>query len=177
MQKELLMDSEAITRSLTRIAHQVLETVNNHANIGIIGIQTHGVPLAEKLSETMNAIDSLSIPTGALDISFYRDDYGSKEATIRPTDISFDIKGKDIILVDDVLYTGRTIRAALDALMDLGRPKSVKLVVLVDRGCREIPIRADFVGKKMTTGAHQSIELHTMALDGEDALWLFTEEA
>lgn len=176
MKKDLLLDGPAITRALTRIAHQILEKVDNHDNLGIVGVQTHGVPLSTELAATMNSIDTLTLPTGSLDISFYRDDYSSKTTTSRPTDIPFDVKGKDIILVDDVLYTGRTIRAALDALMDLGRPKSVQLVVLIDRGCRELPIRADFIGKKITTLSHQTIELHTQAIDGEDALWLMTEE-
>ena len=174
--KEQLMDKATLERTITRMAHQILEKCTNTKDIGVIGMQTRGVHLATALTEQLNAIENASIPLGVLDSTFYRDDYRSQQKKSKPTNVPFDINKKDIILVDDVLYTGRTVRAALDALMDLGRPKSVKLVVLVDRGHRELPIRADFTGKKMTTLANQSVEFHVEVLDGDDSLWLISKE-
>lgn len=176
MGKELLMDEATLERVISRIAHQILEKCTDPTNIGIIGMQTRGVHLSNQLADVMNEIVKSTVPKGVLDISFYRDDYRTKQMDVKSTDVPYDINGKDIILVDDVLYTGRTIRAALDAIMDLGRPKSVRLVVLVDRGHRELPIRADFTGKKITTAENQKVAYHAEAIDGENSLWLLTDE-
>ena len=146
--KTVCMDADEIERSLTRIAHQILETNKGAGNIALVGIVTRGDLLAKRLAEKIEAIEGTKVPLGKLDISFYRDDFATHlSPEVHSTDILFDLDGKDVVLVDDVLYTGRTIRAALDALMDIGRPSTVQLAVLVDRGHRQLPIRADFVGK------------------------------
>lgn len=165
--KKVCMDAAEIERSLTRMAHQILEANNGAGNVALVGIVTRGDLLAEKLVAKINEIEGLDVPFGHLDISFYRDDFATRLApAVHETRISFDIDGRDIILVDDVLFTGRTIRAALDALMDLGRPKTVQLAVLVDRGHRELPIRADFVGKNVPSASDENVRLFLEELDG-----------
>jgi len=173
---ELIMDAHALDLALTRIAHQILE---RHGDIGaacIVGMQSRGVFLAQRLAAKITAMESLATPlrTGILDTTLYRDDYRSRfrQPAVRVTDIPFDINEKSVILVDDVLFTGRTVRAALDALMDHGRPREIQLAVLIDRGHRELPIRADYVGKKITTSPTQEVALRVSELDGEDSLWL-----
>ena len=147
--KTVCMDADEIERSLTRIAHQILETNKGAGNIALVGIVTRGDLLAKRLAEKIEAIEGTKVPLGKLDISFYRDDFATHlSPEVHSTDILFDLDGKDVVLVDDVLYTGRTIRAALDALMDIGRPSTVQLAVLVDRGHRQLPIRADFVAER-----------------------------
>jgi pyrimidine operon attenuation protein/uracil phosphoribosyltransferase len=175
---EKLMDSLGIERVLARVAHQILEKNSNLDNLALVGMQTRGVHLSKSLKTIIDKIEKNNVSTGVLDTTLYRDDYRTslKQPSVKPTDISFDVNGKDIILVDDVLYTGRTVRAALDALMDLGRPRSIQLMVLVDRGHRELPIRADFIGKKLTTTQNQLLSLSVKELDGEDALWLVEKE-
>ena len=148
--KNVCMDADEIERSLTRIAHQILEANRGADNIALVGIVTRGDILAKRLAEKIQQIEGTKVPLGRLDISFYRDDFATHLAPeVHSTDILFDIDGKTVVLVDDVLYTGRTIRAALDALMDIGRPKSVQLAVLVDRGHRELPYLADYAGKNV----------------------------
>ncbi|MEG1830268.1 MAG: bifunctional pyr operon transcriptional regulator/uracil phosphoribosyltransferase PyrR [Raoultibacter sp.] len=169
--KSICMDAGEIERSLTRIAHQILETNKGAANIALVGIVTRGDLLAKQLAHKIEEIEGARVALGSLDISFYRDDVLTHLAPeVHGTKIPFDIDGKDLILVDDVLYTGRTIRAALDAIMDLGRPATVQLAVLVDRGHRELPIRADFVGKNVPSAADESVRLFLEDVDGISAV-------
>jgi pyrimidine operon attenuation protein/uracil phosphoribosyltransferase len=159
-------------RTLTRIAHEILERNRGVEELALVGIRTRGVPLARRLAQTLHGISHHEIPTGALDITLYRDDFMrhavGTQPVVRSTDIPFSIDDKRILLVDDVLYTGRTIRAALDALIEFGRPRSIQLVVLVDRGHRELPIKADYVGKNLPTSPAESVQVHLMEIDGRD---------
>ncbi|MBQ9020713.1 MAG: bifunctional pyr operon transcriptional regulator/uracil phosphoribosyltransferase PyrR [Eggerthellaceae bacterium] len=165
--KSICMDAIEIERTLTRIAHQILEANNGAENIALVGIVTRGDILAKKLVDKISEIEGIDVPFGHLDISFYRDDFATRLApAVHETRINFNIDGKDIVLVDDVFYTGRTIRAALDALMDLGRPRTVQLAVLVDRGHRELPIRADFVGKNVPSASDENVRLYLKEIDG-----------
>lgn len=167
MVKSVCMDADEIERSLTRIAHQILETNKGADNIAIVGIVTRGDLLAKRLAHKIEAIEGAPVPLGKLDISFYRDDFATYfSPEVHSTEIPFDIDGKTIVLVDDVLFTGRTIRAALDALMDIGRPACVQLAVLVDRGHRQLPIRADFVGKNVPSSSNESVRLFLEEVDG-----------
>ena len=167
MVKSVCMDADEIERSLTRIAHQILETNKGADNIAIVGIVTRGDLLAKRLAQKIEAIEGAPVPLGKLDISFYRDDFATYfSPEVHSTEIPFDIDGKTIVLVDDVLFTGRTIRAALDALMDIGRPACVQLAVLVDRGHRQLPIRADFVGKNVPSSSNESVRLFLEEVDG-----------
>ncbi len=174
-----ILGATEIDRVLTRLTHQILERVTDLSTIGIVGMQTRGVWLARIIAEKIEAMEGRAVPFGVLDTALYRDDYAGSAAhlELKSTDIPFDIKGKTIILVDDVLFTGRSVRAALDALMDLGRPQAVRLVVLADRGRRELPIRADFVGRKLTTAENQQLSLLVNDVDGdENALWLMEKD-
>jgi pyrimidine operon attenuation protein/uracil phosphoribosyltransferase len=171
----IVLDADRIGRSLTRIAHEILE--RNAAQGGIdqlalVGIRTRGVPLARRLAKAIHEINRLEVPSAALDITLYRDDLMrtavGAQPVIRKTEIPFSIDNKRILLVDDVLYTGRTIRAALDALIEFGRPQMIQLVVLVDRGHRELPIKADYVGKNLPTSQAQSVQVHLLEIDGRD---------
>jgi len=165
--KSQVMDADGIERSLTRIAHQILEKNHGAGNIALVGIVTRGDLLAKHLRDKIEQIEGVRVPLGRLDISFYRDDFATYMAPeVLSTDIMFDIDGKDVILVDDVLFTGRTIRAALDALMDIGRPETVQLAVLIDRGHRQLPIRADFVGKNVPSSADENVRLLLEEVDG-----------
>lgn len=167
MVKSVCMDADEIERSLTRIAHQILETNKGADDIAIVGIVTRGDLLAKRLAQKIEAIEGAPVPLGKLDISFYRDDFATYfSPEVHSTEIPFDIDGKTIVLVDDVLFTGRTIRAALDALMDIGRPACVQLAVLVDRGHRQLPIRADFVGKNVPSSSNESVRLFLEEVDG-----------
>jgi len=166
------MDADRIARSLTRIAHEILERNRGVEDLAIVGIRTRGVPIARRLAKAIRDIHGRDIPTGALDITLYRDDLMRSpigaQPVIRKTEIPFSIDDKRILLVDDVLYTGRTIRAALDALIEFGRPRVIQLVVLVDRGHRELPIKADYVGKNLPTSISQSVQVHLTEIDGRD---------
>lgn len=175
---ELLMDATALDRALTRITHQVLEKKPVLDNFGIVGMQTRGVYLARRIADKINAMEKTSLRPGILDVTLYRDDYrmAFKQPIVQVTDIPFDINKKDLLLVDDVLYTGRTVRAALDELTDFGRPKTIQFAVLVDRGHRELPIHADYIGKKITTLKDQEVALHVKEIDDEDSLWLMQIE-
>jgi pyrimidine operon attenuation protein/uracil phosphoribosyltransferase len=167
-----VLDARDITRALTRISHEILERNRGAADLVLLGIPSRGVPLAERIAERMASVEGVSVPVGALDVTMYRDDLRLKPArTLMPTDIpAGGIDGKTVVLVDDVLYSGRTIRAALDALTEVGRPKAVQLAVLVDRGHRELPIRADFVGKNLPTSLAERVRVSLEALDGVDSV-------
>lgn len=166
--KKVCMDADEIERSLTRIAHQILEANKGVHDVVLVGIVTRGDLLAKRLVEKIEKIEGVKVPLGKLDISFYRDDFATYlSPEVHSTDIFFDINGKTVVLVDDVLYTGRTIRAALDALMDIGRPAAVQLAVLVDRGHRELPIRADFVGKNVPSASDENVRLFLEESDGK----------
>jgi len=168
----VVLDAARISRSLARIAHEILE--RNHAvdELALIGIRTRGVPLAKRIAQSIREINQHDVPTGALDITLYRDDLMrtpvGAQPVIRKTEIPFSIDDKRVLLVDDVLYTGRTIRAALDALIEFGRPKAIQLIVLVDRGHRELPIKADYVGKNVPTSLNQSVQVRLTEIDGRD---------
>jgi pyrimidine operon attenuation protein/uracil phosphoribosyltransferase len=157
--RKVVMDAEAIERSLTRVAYQIVEKNKGVEDLVLIGIQKGGVLLAERLGRKISAIEGVPIPAGKLDITLYRDDImkSGKQLEIGKTDIPFSLNGKKVVIVDDVLFTGRTIRAAMDALMDFGRPKLIQLAVLIDRGHREIPIRADFVGKNLPSSQSEEV--------------------
>ena len=172
-EKAKVLDAEAIHRSLIRIAHEVLERNKGTEGLAIIGIRTRGAILAQRLAKELEAIEHRPVPVGLLDITLYRDDLSriAPNPIVHATQIAFDITDLRLVLVDDVLFTGRTIRAALDALIDLGRPQSIQLAVLIDRGHRELPIRADFVGKNIPTHVRERVELHLNELDEkEDAV-------
>src|SRR5262245_4252849 len=168
----VVMDAERMSRSLARIAHEILERNRGVEELALVGIRTRGVPLARRLAHAIREINGHDVPTGALDITLYRDDLMrhavGPQPVIRKTEIPFSIDEKLILLVDDVLYTGRTIRAALDALIDFGRPKAIQLIVMVDRGHRELPIKADYVGKNLPTSSSQSVQVHLTEVDGRD---------
>lgn len=168
--KTVLMDSEGIRRALTRISHEIVEKNKGVENIVLVGIRTRGVPIAERLADTIEAIEGKRPPVGVLDITLYRDDLStlSYQPIVHPTELPVDISSKTIVLVDDVLYTGRTIRAALDALIDMGRPKTIQLAVLIDRGHRELPIRADFVGKNVPTSSREVVSVQLNKTDGSE---------
>jgi pyrimidine operon attenuation protein/uracil phosphoribosyltransferase len=172
MPNKVLLSPEDIRRALSRIAHEIVERNKGVRDVVLVGMRTRGVPLAKRLAATIQSFESVSVPVGALDIGLYRNDISSLESnsTMQGTDIPTDITGKQVILVDDVLYTGRSIRAAMDALMDLGRPESIQLAVLIDRGHRELPIRADYVGKNMPSSRHEEIQVQLEELDGIDAV-------
>lgn len=165
--KSIVMDEPEIERALTRIAHQILEHNKGADNIALAGIVTRGDVLACRLADKIEEIEGKRVPLGRLDISFYRDDFATYlSPEVHNTDILFSIDGRDVVLVDDVLYTGRTIRAALDALMDLGRPSTVQLAVLIDRGHRQLPIRADFVGKNVPSSSNENVRVYLSEVDG-----------
>lgn len=162
------MSSEDIRRALSRIAHEVLEHQRGAQDLVLVGMQTRGVPLARRIAERIKEFESIEVPVGALDISLYRDDVSLRRSRVRPTDIPVAIDSKKVLLVDDVLFTGRSIRAAMDALTDMGRPKSIQLAVLVDRGHRELPIRADYVGKNVPTALDEEVQVRLVETDGRD---------
>lgn len=168
------MSASEIERTLVRLAHQIVEKHEGSGNLGLVGIKRRGVPLAQRIARIIEAIEKQPVETGTLDISFYRDDLSTSgpKPTVEKGDIGFDIAGRDIVLLDDVLYTGRTIRAALDALFDHGRPRSVRLLVLIDRGHRELPIEAQFVGRVVPTSSREIIEVKLKEVDGNDQVLL-----
>lgn len=169
--KATVMDGEAISRAITRIAHEILERNKGAGNLSLVGIVTRGAALAELLADKIEEIEGIKLPVGMLDISFYRDDLATRlNPEVRRTDIPFDVEGRTIVLVDDVLFTGRTIRAAMDAIMDYGRPHSIQLAVLVDRGHRELPIRADYVGKNVPSSSSEQVKVFLGGQDGREAV-------
>ena len=169
--KAQIMDEQAMARALTRIAHEIIERNEGAEKIGIVGIESRGAVLAPLLADEIEKIEGVRPPVGSLDISFYRDDYATNFApAIHATNIPFSVDGKRVVLVDDILYTGRTIRAALDAVMDLGRPSRIELAVLVDRGHRELPISPDFVGKNVPSSHEENVHLYMKEVDGHTAV-------
>jgi len=171
-----VMDGTDISRAIRRIANEITERNRGAGDLLLVGIHTRGVPLAGRIQSELSAIEGTEVPVGTLDIGLYRDDLASRPApVIGPTDIPDAVEGRTVVLVDDVLYTGRTIRAALDALADLGRPARIQLAVLADRGHRELPIRADYVGKNLPTAEKERVTVHLQETDGEEGVWI--EEA
>ncbi len=168
----VVLDADRMARTLARIAHEIVERSRGVEELALVGIRTRGVPLARRIAQAIKDINGYELPTGTLDITLYRDDLMrhavGPQPVVRRTEIPFSIDDKRILLVDDVLYTGRTIRAALDALIDFGRPKSIQLIVLVDRGHRELPIKADYVGKNLPTSLSQSVRVRLAEVDGRD---------
>ena len=177
-EKVKILDAEGIDRAMMRIAHEIIEKNKGTDGLCIIGIRNRGVYIAQRIAACIKKIEGVDVLTGALDITLYRDDLAlaSGQPLVRKTEIDFDINDKTLILVDDVLYTGRTIRAALDALIDFGRPKSIQLAVLIDRGHRELPIRADYVGKNIPTSKKESVEVHLKEADLKDEVLIVEKE-
>ena len=173
-EKSQILSASEIERTLVRLAHEIVEKNNGVANLGLVGIMRRGVPLAQRLAKVLGRIEKTAVPVGTLDITLYRDDLSTvgHRPEVKKSTMEFDIQGKDIILVDDVLHTGRTTRAALDALFDHGRPRRIQLCVLIDRGHRELPIEAAFVGRKIQTGNNEIIELKLQETDGSDKVLL-----
>lgn len=167
-----VMDAEEMRRSLVRIAHEIIEKNKGAETVALVGIRRRGVPLADRLAAAIKQIEGIDVPTGTLDIALYRDDIKLRQPIVGPTAITFPLEDKAIVLVDDVFYTGRTARSALNALMDLGRPLAIQLAVLIDRGHRELPIRPDFVGKNIPTARSESIEVRVEGIDAENAVFL-----
>ncbi len=170
MPEKILMTAEDIRRTLARIAHEIIERNKSTEHLVLVGLRTRGVPLAKRLAENIQRYENSKLAVGALDFSSYRDDLDPSEArkALQHTDIPSDINGKSVILVDDVLFTGRSIRAAMDALIDLGRPNSIQLAILIDRGHREMPIRADYVGKNIPSAREEDIQVRLTETDGRD---------
>ncbi|CUH94200.1 Bifunctional protein PyrR [Propionispora sp. 2/2-37] len=170
IEKTILMDAQAVRRAITRVAHEIIEKNKGIQDIILVGIRTRGVPLAERLAAAIEQIEGVRLPVGILDITLYRDDLStlSYQPVVHQTQIPGDISGKKIVLVDDVLYTGRTARAALDAVMDIGRAKVIQLAVLVDRGHRELPLRADYVGKNVPTASREIVNVRITPVDTTD---------
>ena len=172
----VVMDAERISRTLTRIAHEIVERNKGVEDLALVGIRTRGVHIARRLARSLGEITGHEVPTGSLDITLYRDDLMrhavGPQPVVRRTEIPFSIDAKKILLVDDVLYTGRTTRAALDALIDFGRPRAIQLIVLVDRGHRELPIKADYVGKNLPTAPEESVQVLLEETDGHDEVLL-----
>jgi pyrimidine operon attenuation protein / uracil phosphoribosyltransferase len=168
-EKAQVLDAAALDRALTRIAHEIIEKNGGAKDLTFVGLRTRGVTLAHRLAAKIASIDGASVPVGTLDITLYRDDLDLRGApVVRGTDIPSTIKGKTVVLVDDVLFTGRTIRAALDALIDLGRPRMIQLAILIDRGHRELPIRPDYIGKNLPTSRREAVAVRLTEHDGED---------
>jgi pyrimidine operon attenuation protein / uracil phosphoribosyltransferase len=176
-----VMDADRMSRALTRIAHEILERNRGTSELALVGIRRRGVPLARRLASALHQINAEDVPTGALDITLYRDDLMRQpvgpQPVLRRTEIPFSIDDRRILLVDDVLYTGRTIRAALDALIDFGRPRAIQLIVLIDRGHRELPIKADYVGKNIPTAPAESVQVRLLEIDGADEVVVQNAEA
>jgi pyrimidine operon attenuation protein/uracil phosphoribosyltransferase len=165
-----IMTGDEIRRAIVRISHEIVEKQAGTQSLALVGIQRRGVPLAQRIAAAIEEHEGVRIPVGALDITFYRDDLSlvAQQPIVKGTDLPFDLNGTTVVLVDDVLYTGRTIRAAMDALIDFGRPKAIRLAVLIDRGHRELPIRADHVGKNVPTSREEIVHVHVAEIDGAD---------
>jgi len=177
-EKAKILDKDALNRSLIRIAHEILEHNKGTDCLCLVGIRSRGVYIAQRLSGCIKKIENVDVPVGILDITLYRDDLTliASQPLVHKTEIDFDITGKTLVLVDDVLYTGRTVRAALDALVDFGRPKSIQLAVLIDRGHRELPVRADYVGKNIPTAKNETVEVRLSETDGKDEIVIIEKD-
>ena len=167
-----IMTADEVRRALVRISHEIVEKHGGTADLALVGIQRRGVPLAHRMAEAIVEHEAARVPVGALDITFYRDDLSlvAHQPIVKGTELPFDLNGLTVVIVDDVLFTGRTVRAAMDALMDFGRPRAIRLAVLVDRGHRELPIRADHVGKNVPTSREEVIKVHVAEVDGADGV-------
>ncbi|MCD6166930.1 bifunctional pyr operon transcriptional regulator/uracil phosphoribosyltransferase PyrR [bacterium] len=170
--KAKLIDEVGLQRTIARLAHEIVERNKGIEKLAIVGIRTRGVPLGQRIVRKIKEIEGKEVPFGILDVTLYRDDFKYKHPVVRVTDIPFAIDDMNVVLVDDVLYTGRTVRAALDALIDFGRPASIQLAVIVDRGHRELPIRPDFVGKNIPTSVGEEVRVHVKEIDGEEGVFL-----
>jgi pyrimidine operon attenuation protein/uracil phosphoribosyltransferase len=177
-EKAVVMGESEIKRTLVRIAHEIVEKNKGVADLALIGIRTRGVFLAKRLAQEISKIEKKEIPVGTLDITLYRDDLSlvTHQPLVLKTEIPFDVSRKKIVLVDDVLYTGRTIRAAMDAIVDLGRPQVIQLAVLIDRGHRELPIRADYIGKNIPTSKKEIVKVRLNEVDGEDKVGIVIKD-
>jgi len=177
VQSHVLMDEAAINRALIRISHEIVEHNGGLDNVAVIGIQKRGVPLATRIRNTLEEIEGIKVPMGILDITFYRDDLSTLSAhpVVHGTDIPFNVNDKKIILIDDVLFTGRTTRAAIENIFDMGRPENIQLAILVDRGHRQLPFRADYVGKNIPTSLSEHIDVEVKEVDGQDRVLLLKE--
>ncbi len=167
-----VMSADEIRRALTRIAHEIVEKNRGAENLVLVGIQRKGVPLARRLQRLIREFEGVEVPTGTLDITLYRDDVLARPHEVRATEVPVDLTGRTVVLVDEVFFTGRTVRSALDAVMDLGRPACVQLAVLVDRGHRELPIRPDYVGKNLPTSRREHVTVRLREFEGEDAVYI-----
>ncbi|CUO98252.1 bifunctional pyrimidine regulatory protein PyrR/uracil phosphoribosyltransferase [Clostridium baratii] len=176
--KANLLDDKAIKRSLIRISHEIIEKNKGVEDVVLLGIKRRGYPLAERISKQINEIEGIKVPVGSVDITLYRDDLtkANDMPEVQSLDLGVDVKGKTIILVDDVLYTCRTVRAAIDAVIDVGRPKGIQLAVLIDRGHKELPIRADYVGKNIPTSREEIVGVKILEIDGEDSVKIYENE-
>lgn len=171
MERRIVVDAKGVERVLARIAHEIVERNRGVGNLALIGVRSRGVDIASRLAQNIARIESSEVPLGIIDITLYRDDLSrstEQPPQVKSTDIQFPIDDRHVVLVDDVLYTGRTVRAALDAIMDFGRPRSIQLAVLIDRGHRELPIRADYVGKNLPTSPNESVQVQILGRDGID---------
>lgn len=169
--KALVMDSNGMNRAITRIAHEILEKNRGAENLALVGVRNRGIFFAQRLAEKIKEIEKVELPVGSLDVTFYRDDVAVySNPKIYKTEIPFDVADKTIILVDDVLFTGRTTRASMDAIMDFGRPAAIQLAVMIDRGHRELPIRADYIGKNLPTALKERVQVNVAEADGEDSV-------
>ncbi|NWF87953.1 MAG: bifunctional pyr operon transcriptional regulator/uracil phosphoribosyltransferase PyrR [Ignavibacteriaceae bacterium] len=175
--KAKIIDEEGLSRIITRIAHEILEKNKGSESLVLMGMKTRGEFLGRRLFEKIKEIEKIELPLGVLDVTLYRDDFRKrlKQPEVSVSNITFDINDKDVVIIDDVLYTGRTVRSALNALMDFGRPRTIQLCVLVDRGHRELPIRADYIGKSIPTSNKEEIKVKMKEIDGEDAIYLMEE--
>ena len=174
-EKAVIMDSEAMQRAVARMAYEIIEKNKGTGSVALVGIQRRGVSIARRIAKKIKEVEGAPLPLGILDITFYRDDLSilAEHPVINGTDIGFSITGRNIILVDDVLYTGRTVRAAIDSLMDLGRARTIQLAILIDRGHRELPIRADYVGKDVPTSNDESVHVSVSEIDGVDKVTIY----
>ena len=177
-QKAQLMDEAALSRALMRISHEITEKNKGVENVLLVGIRRRGEPIARRIGDNIRRIEDREIPVGSIDIRFYRDDLSRENdlPAVRRTELPFNVTGRDVVLVDDVIYTGRTVRAAIEAVFSCGRPRSIQLAVLIDRGHRELPIRPDFVGKNIPTSRSELIEVRLPEFDGETGVWLMEQE-
>lgn len=175
--KANLLDSKAVKRSLIRISHEIIERNKGVEDIVLVGIKRRGYPLAERIAEEINKIEGVKVPVGSVDITFYRDDLNhlSETPRVKNIDLGVNVQNKRVVLVDDVLYTCRTVRAAIDAIIDTGRPEAIQLAVLIDRGHKELPIRADYVGKNIPTSKNEKIAVHILEIDNEDSVKIYED--